>query len=73
MAALAGIWCLSALLAAPEFAARTPAIAASHTTAAACAAWLVYQGVRIAKLRATLPGCRAWDPSGRPLHIERVV
>ena len=73
VAALAGVWCLSVLLAALEFAAQAPAIAASNSTAAACAAWLLYQGVRIAKLRATLPGCRAWDPSGRPLHIERVV
>jgi hypothetical protein len=72
VAALAGAWCLCVLLAALERAADSPAIAASHATALACAAWLAYQGFRISQRRATLPGCRAWDATGRPLYIEQV-
>jgi hypothetical protein len=68
---LAGTGLLSAVLALLDLAAADAAVAAAYATTAAFGVWLVYQAVRVAQMRATLPGCKAWDECGRPLRIER--
>ena len=71
-ASLVGSGLLCAALALLNLAAAGAAIFAAHLTTAAFGMWLVYQTLRVAQMRATLPGCKAWDESGRPLRIERV-
>jgi len=51
----------------------TAASAATWGAAAAWGVWLAYQLHRLSQLRATLPGCRAWDEHGRALRIERIA
>ena len=72
VASLVGAFLGSAALAALGLAARDGAVAAASAIAVVCAAWLAYQVVRVSQMRATLPGCKAWDQHGRPLRIERV-
>ena len=72
VASLVGAFLGSAALAALGLAARDGAVAAAYAIAVVCAAWVAYQGVRVSQMRATLPGCKAWDRYGRPLRIERV-
>jgi hypothetical protein len=72
VASLAGAFLASAALAALGIAARDGAVAAAYALAVICAAWIAFQVVRVSQMRATLPGCKAWDRSGRPLRIERV-
>jgi hypothetical protein len=71
-ATLVGSFLASSALAVLDLAAREGAVVAVYAIAAACSVWIVYQVVRVSQMRATLPGCKAWDQSGRPLRIERV-
>jgi hypothetical protein len=63
----------SAALAALGIWAGDGALAAGTGIAVACAAWIAFQVIRVSQMRATLPGCKAWDRSGRPLRIEQVL
>jgi hypothetical protein len=72
MASLAGAWIAIASLASLDLTAQAVAAATTHAVALACTVWIAYQAVRVSQRRARLPGCRAWDASGRPLHIERI-
>jgi hypothetical protein len=55
---------------------------AAHATQAAppialgsvllCVGWIALQLVQVSRMRATLPGCYAWDECGRPLRIEQI-
>lgn len=50
-------------------------LAAPGMVTASCllfGSWLLHQLHHVSRLRSTLPGCRAWDQRGRPLHIEQV-
>jgi hypothetical protein len=53
-------------------AASDGAVPAAYAIAVACAAWIAFQVVRMSQMRATSPGCKAWDGTGRPLPIERL-
>ncbi|MBW2236066.1 MAG: hypothetical protein JRG85_11810 [Deltaproteobacteria bacterium] len=41
--------------------------------AAACAAWLLWQGLRVTHLQARPPRCEAFDEHGRPLPVEALL
>ena len=41
-------------------------------SSALCLVWVAHQLIQISRMRATLPGCRAWDQHGRPLRIEQI-
>lgn len=47
-------------------------IALIQWIATACGGWILYEAVRVARLRAKWSSCKAWDRCGRPLRIERV-
>ncbi len=72
VASLVGAFLGSVALAALDLAARDGAVAAAYAIAAACGAWIAYQSIRVSQMRASLPGCKAWDQYGRPLRIEQV-
>jgi hypothetical protein len=40
--------------------------------ATACGGWILYEVVRVSRVRAKWASCKAWDRFGRPLQIERV-
>jgi hypothetical protein len=71
-ASLVGAFALTTALALLDLAPRDAAIATAYATAVACGLWIVYQLVRVSQMRASVPGCKAWDRYGRPLRIERV-
>jgi hypothetical protein len=71
-ASLVGAFLGNAALAAQDLALRDGAATAASAIAAVWAAWVAYQVVRVSRMRSSLPGCKAWDRSGRPLRIERV-
>jgi hypothetical protein len=71
VASLVGVFLASAALSALDLATRDGAVAAAHAIAAVCGAWIAYEAIRVSQMRATLPGCKAWDQHGRPLRIER--
>jgi hypothetical protein len=73
VASLLGAFVTSAALAALGIWAGDGALAAGTGIAVACAAWIAFQVIRVSQMRATLPGCKAWDRSGRPLRIEQVL
>jgi hypothetical protein len=72
-ACLVGTSLLCAVPALLNLAAADAALVTVHVTTSGFGVWLVYQAVRVAHMRATLPGCKAWDASGRPLRIERAL
>jgi len=72
VASLVGAFLASAALSALGLAAPDGAVAAAYAIAVVCAGWITFQVVRVSQMRATLPGCKAWDHTGRPLRIERV-
>jgi hypothetical protein len=71
-AALVGAFLGSLALAALDLAAHSGIVAAACAIAFLGSAWVAFQVVRVSRMRATLPGCKAWDQHGRPLRIERV-
>ena len=70
-ALLAGLL-VAAVAAASLGPAEGAAAAALSSAGAALLGWVGYQGTRLAQLRGSVTGCRAWDQRGRPLRIERV-
>ena len=71
-ASLVGSGLVSAALALLNFPVHEGALVSATALAAACGAWIVYETVRVVQMRASLPGCKAWDECGRPLRIEQV-
>lgn len=61
---------LFALALAAQTAQAAPAVV--QGSALLCAGWIAFQLLQIARMRATLPGCSAWDECGRSLRIEQV-
>jgi hypothetical protein len=72
VALLAGALLVDAAIAVVDHAVRDGAVTAAYAIAPLCGGWLAYQAHRVTHMRATLPGCKAWDRYGRPLRIERV-
>jgi hypothetical protein len=76
-ALLFGVFGLERLLAGVAPAASSvPPVASSVPPllpAAACAAWLLWQGLRATRLQARTPRCEAFDEHGRRLPVEALL
>jgi hypothetical protein len=72
LASLAGTLFVCLALVALGIASHTSMIAVVPWIAAACGGWILYEAVRVSRVRASWSSCKAWDSYGRPLRIERV-
>lgn len=71
-ASLVGALSFCLVLAAFGLAPQASMVALIHWIASTCGAWILYEVVRVSRLRARWSSCKAWDRYGRPLRIERV-
>ena len=72
LASLAGTFFICLALDALGIASHPSMIAVIRWTATACGGWILYEAVRVSRVRASWSSCKAWDRYGRPLRIERV-
>jgi hypothetical protein len=72
LASLAGTLFVYLALVALGTASHASMIAVIPWIATACGGWILYEVVRVSRVRASWSSCKAWDRYGRPLPIERV-
>jgi hypothetical protein len=72
LASLAGTLFVCLALVALGIASHASMTAVTSSIATACGGWILYEVVRVLRVRATRSSCKAWDRYGHPLRIERV-